>query len=271
MKGKVLVRYWLKLLAEYFRLDVEDIDHVPRKGKVIILPNHSGFAGVDAVILASLLRERAKRAPVLLAHRAYFDFSTWIKKLAEDFGLKKAGFDSAKEVLERGHMLVLFPEGEAGNFKSTADAYHLQEFHTGFVRLALSTGAPVVPCIIIGAEESNLNIGNIDLTRFIANIRIPLPVNILPLPAKWSIRFLPEIDVATLITKSANEVLASKNELRKVARKVRTIMQKELRRQVKRRPYIYSEALRGAINDVRRALRAVTPKLKRKPVEEDWP
>src|SRR6185437_1622584 len=67
--------------------------------------------------------------------------------------------------------------------------YRLQKFHTGFVRMALKAKTPVIPCAITGAEESHLSLGSIDLRNFVRGLRIPLPVNFVPFPAKWRIRF----------------------------------------------------------------------------------
>ena len=48
----------------------------------------------------------------------------------------------------------VFPEGVKGVGKPYKDRYRLARFgRGGFVRLALRTGAPIVPCAVVGAEE----------------------------------------------------------------------------------------------------------------------
>ncbi|MEK6553885.1 MAG: hypothetical protein AABZ31_01490, partial [Bdellovibrionota bacterium] len=72
-------------------------------------------------------------------------------------------------------------------------AYELQEFRRGFVRMALQTGAPIVPTIILGAEETHINLKQIRLTKFLRGSILPLPLNVIPLPVKWKIIFLKPI------------------------------------------------------------------------------
>ncbi|MFZ4405069.1 MAG: hypothetical protein ACOYOK_13280 [Pseudobdellovibrionaceae bacterium] len=56
--------------------------------------------------------------------------------------------------------------------------------------MALETGSPIIPTLIIGAEESHINLKQLKLSRFLKNIVLPVPLNIIPLPVKWKIKFL---------------------------------------------------------------------------------
>ncbi|MGZ3687212.1 MAG: lysophospholipid acyltransferase family protein, partial [Bdellovibrionota bacterium] len=71
--------------------------------------------------------------------------------------------------------------------------YRLQHFHTGFVRMAIQTQVPIIPCLVTGAEESHLTLGSLNLSRFVKGLRLPIPLNLVPLPAKWKIQFLKPI------------------------------------------------------------------------------
>ncbi|MNT61393.1 hypothetical protein D3C72_1990380 [compost metagenome] len=59
--------------------------------------------------------------------------------------------------------------------------------------MALETQSPIVPTIVIGAEETHINLKKLKFTKFLKGTVIPLPLNILPLPAKWRIKFLEPI------------------------------------------------------------------------------
>ncbi len=228
-------KFFLKLLRTYFRVRVEGIENIPDYGPAIICPNHSGFAGADAVMLAHLISRHTGRKPKILAHRAYFDFSQQIKEVVESFGMKRASFDNGVKLLEGDHLILLFPEGEDGNFKGTYLRYRLQPFHTGFLRMAILARAPIVPCAIIGAEESHLNLGKLDFSKLIRGIKIPLPINLIPLPAKWRIRFLAPIDV----TQWDVSVAEDKAQLRRISRRIQVQLQKEIRSILRERKYIY--------------------------------
>ncbi|OFZ19196.1 MAG: hypothetical protein A2X94_11270 [Bdellovibrionales bacterium GWB1_55_8] len=234
---KTIRRVWLQLLRLYFRMEVEGIEHLPETGRALIAPNHSGFAGFDAVLLAHVIKRETRRRPRLLAHRAFFDFSSRLAEISEHFGLRKASVDGGAKMLEAGRLVILFPEGETGNFKPSTRAYQLQKFHTGFLRMAIEAGAPIVPCIIIGAEETHLNLGNINLSKLFKGLRIPIPVNFLPLPAKWKIVFLPPITSEKL----PRTLLGDDVKLAAQAQLIRRRMQRELNVQLKKRPYVYSK------------------------------
>jgi 1-acyl-sn-glycerol-3-phosphate acyltransferase len=235
---------FLRLLKTYFRLEVDGIEHLPTSGQMgLICPNHSGYAGTDAVLLAHLIREKTGRRPRILAHRAFFDLSRKLKAVSESFGLQKASIENGLSVQRRKHLLILFPEGEKGNFKSTALRYRLQEFKTGFLRIAIEAGAPIIPCVIIGAEETHLNLGNIDLNQIAKGLRIPLPIMALPLPAKWKIKFLPPIDT----TAFDKAVLEDAEKLKKLAKQIRHQIQAAIHEELRNREYIFSRRVRKAV------------------------
>lgn len=223
-------------------MEVRGLEHVPKKGPVLIFANHSGFAGADALLLAHVLKREVKRRARILAHRAYFDVSKSLKMLAEDFGLRKAGVTTGIEILKSGHVLIIFPEGEAGNFKSTMKRYHLETFHTGFLRMALQGQhgdgpVPLVPCLIVGSEESFLNLGNLDLGKIIKGLRIPFPVPMLPLPAKWIIEFQPPVVLPEGLS------IEDKATLQATAHRMRRKFQRDLLELAKQRKFIFSRRL----------------------------
>jgi len=189
---RVLPRLLLEIMRKYFRLEIEGAKNIPRRGPVIIAPNHSGYSGFDAVILGHVVQTEAKRIPRVLTHHFWFlTESTAIP--AQKMGFTEATYENGVNSLKKGNAIVLFPEGEQGNFKPTSQMYQLQEFKRGFVRMALETQSPIVPTIIIGAEETHINLTKLKFTKFLRGTVIPLPLNILPLPAKWRIHFLEPI------------------------------------------------------------------------------
>jgi 1-acyl-sn-glycerol-3-phosphate acyltransferase len=72
------------------------------------------------------------------------------------------------------------------------------------VRLALRTGAPIIPCAVVGAEEVHPKIGSMDwvgrpfgLPYFPITPTFPAlgPLGVVPLPSKWSIDFATPVAV----------------------------------------------------------------------------
>jgi 1-acyl-sn-glycerol-3-phosphate acyltransferase len=189
---RVLPRWIMELVRKYFRLEIEGLEHIPKHGAAIVAPNHSGYMGIDAALLAHILTQNAKRIPRILTHHFWFLTKTTALP-AQKMGFTEATYSNGLDELIKKHLVVVFPEGEAGNFKPTQKMYELQEFRRGFVRMALETGAPIIPCLVIGAEESQINLKELKLTKFLKGLVIPLPLNLIPFPVKWKIKFLEPI------------------------------------------------------------------------------
>ncbi len=185
---KVLPRLFMEILKKYFRLEVEGLENIPQKGPVIIAPNHSGFSGFDALVLSYIIQQKTNRIPRVMTHHVWF-LTEKTALPAQKMGFIEATFENGVSLLKRNNLVVLFPEGEHGNFKPTSKKYQLQEFKRGFIRMALMTRAPIIPTIVIGAEETHINLQKLKFSKFLRGLVLPLPLNIIPLPARWKIVF----------------------------------------------------------------------------------
>lgn len=182
-------------MRDFNSLEVEGLDYVPRTGRVMLVPNHSGVLGWDAVILYNEIVREKRRIPRIMAH-AFWESSPFLSKIAKRFGAFGADFKQAVKFLKKNKLMILFPEAEYGNFKPSIQMYQLTEFNPGFIALSLMTDTPIVPVVIMGAEENFVNLGTIDWFEEQLGVKIPLPLNLLPLPSKWKIRFLKPISLA---------------------------------------------------------------------------
>ncbi len=192
MLYRVIPHFFMEILEKYLRVEVEGAENLLPNGPVLVAPNHSGFAGLDAMLLSYLIQKHSNRVAKVLTHQF------WFLTKATSLPAKKLGFIEATkknglQYLSKKELVVLFPEGEFGNFKPSSKAYRLQEFKRGFVRLAIETQAPIVPTIVIGAEETHINLKQLKFTKYLRGAVLPLPLNIIPLPAKWKIKFLEPI------------------------------------------------------------------------------
>ncbi len=189
---RVMPWYVLEFLRMYFRLEVEGIENVPARGGGIIAPNHSGFSGFDSFVLSHEIHRTLGRIPRTLAH--HFWFLTKLTAVpAMKAGFIDANMNNALKQLQKKNLIVIFPEGEFGNFKPSVKRYHLQTFKRGFIRMALQEQVPIIPTLIIGAEETHINLTQVKLSKYLRGLVIPLPLNFIPLPAKWKIKFLEPI------------------------------------------------------------------------------
>jgi 1-acyl-sn-glycerol-3-phosphate acyltransferase len=230
---KLLPHFFLELMKTYFRVQVEGTEHLPRRGKALITPNHSGVSGFDAMVLHHELMRAAGRYPRVLTHHLWFlNKTTSIP--ANKLGFIEATTENGMKALRKNQIVVLFPEGEYGNFKPSSKAYQLQEFKRGFVRMALATGAPIIPTLILGAEETHVNLSRLKLTKFLRGVILPLPLNLIPLPSKWKIIFLEPIRLPY-----KKEAADDRELVKELAEEIREKMQDRLNKELKKRDSVF--------------------------------
>jgi 1-acyl-sn-glycerol-3-phosphate acyltransferase len=153
-KGVNKILFWTAravtgvVLQIYFSLERTGRKNIPRQGPVILAANHRSF--LDPFIVGCLIR----RPVYFVAKKELFDrrWMAWVLNRLGAFPIKRGEADeesmaTARDVLERGGVLVMFPEGT--RIRNGA----LGEPKRGVGRLALETGAPVVPIAILGSER----------------------------------------------------------------------------------------------------------------------
>lgn len=227
---RYLPHFTLDIIRRYFRLETKNIHFVPPKGGAIIISNHSGYSGFDALMIKNEVERLTGRKVHILAHKLWF-VGKHVQVLSEKMGLIEADLNESLKILNRDEILLLFPEGEAGNFKPSQRSYVLQEFKRGFIRLSLITGKPIIPVFVLGAEEAHINLGQIKFTKFLIGSVLPLPLNMIPLPTKWTIKFLPPLVFPNTNPKDA----LNRGFVRKKAQEIKRFMQREILRELRAR------------------------------------
>lgn len=230
---KALPLFLLDLIQKYLRVTTQGTRYIPKKGPCIVVANHSGYMAFDALMLAHQIYLHTKRIPRIIAHKLWF-LRPAISVHAKKMGLVPATFENGLKLLERGQVLILFPEGEEGNFKSSRYRYRLRRFRRGFVRLALATGAPIIPVVVIGAEETHITLSQLRWAKALFGIIIPIPLNVIPFPAKWTIKFGQPIRLERDLDRVSDITHATK-----ISQDLRMQLQKEMNVELKKRKTVY--------------------------------
>jgi 1-acyl-sn-glycerol-3-phosphate acyltransferase len=123
-------------------------EHIPEHGPAIIASNHRSF--FDPFILGTM----ARRPMYYVAKRELFEIHpvlSWLLSALGAFPVDRGHGDrdtiaTARELLARGELVLIFPEG------TRTRPGPLGRPRRGVGRLALETGAPVIPVAIIGTE-----------------------------------------------------------------------------------------------------------------------
>lgn len=234
---------FLRLLYQhYFRVEVFGKQHLPARGPVLLVANHSGTIPIDALMLGVAVHDETptQRHMRLLGADLVFRVPV-LSELARKSGATLACNPDAERLLRSGEVVGVFPEGFKGIGKPYRDRYRLQRFgRGGFVSAALRTGTPIVPVSIVGAEEIYPVIGSISpLAKVLGLPYFPVTplfpwfglLGALPLPSKWLIEFGTPIPTAAM-AEDADDPIVIFN----LADQVRESIQQTLHTLLERRP-----------------------------------
>jgi hypothetical protein len=92
-----------------------------------------------------------------------------------------------------------------------------------------------VPVVVIGAEETNINLSSIPISKALKGTIIPIPLNVIPLPAKWKIIFLPRVNMSKYSAKDA----ANSELVHSISENVKKMIQDRINDELARREWIY--------------------------------
>ncbi|MEA2443723.1 MAG: 1-acyl-sn-glycerol-3-phosphate acyltransferase [Thermoleophilales bacterium] len=124
-----------------------DSDKVPVEGPAIIAPNHFSF--MDHFFIAVFMRRKVQ---FMAKSQLFKPPMQFIYEHGGVFPIRRGhrdeeGMKTARIVLDRGNMIVMYAEGGRSRTEKLGDP------KPGIGRLALETGAPVVPSAIVGSAK----------------------------------------------------------------------------------------------------------------------
>jgi 1-acyl-sn-glycerol-3-phosphate acyltransferase len=189
-KAAIAPSLWL--YRNYFRVQTHGIENVP-PGKAMLVSNHSGQLPLDGAMLHMALLLEAE--PPRVARAMVEKWAPTLPFVAPFFariGQVVGTPENCRRLLHAGETIVVFPEGVRGLTKTWDKRYQLQEFGTGFMRIALETHTPIVPVAVVGAEEQAPALFHLKSAAKLIGFPA-LPVTLtgipLPLPVKYHLWF----------------------------------------------------------------------------------
>jgi 1-acyl-sn-glycerol-3-phosphate acyltransferase len=136
------------ILRLWFRMHISGAEHIPTTGAAIVAPNHKSFFDSFFVALATKRHLRfmgktelfqGRRGKLLIRLGAFP-----VRRGESD----AEALETARVILRQGGLLALFPEGTR-----VRDPATLGSPRRGAGRLAIESGAPLVPAAITGTEK----------------------------------------------------------------------------------------------------------------------
>jgi 1-acyl-sn-glycerol-3-phosphate acyltransferase len=140
---RLIFRLWLSIVN---RVTVSGSSRIPATGAAILCANHSSY--FDAMLLALCTKRHVRfiifrdfyHHPIL----GFFVRACGAIPVSQQ-GMDKEALASARQTLEEGGIIAIFPEGRLSR------AGFLSRPQQGAAHLAILTGAPLVPITIHGA------------------------------------------------------------------------------------------------------------------------
>jgi 1-acyl-sn-glycerol-3-phosphate acyltransferase len=145
--SRIVVRLWF---ATHFRLEIDGWHRIPREGPAILVLNHP--CAVDGLLMVGLIPRRI-HAYVRSANLRNRLAGWYIRRLRMSpvtaGGDNRSASELAEQSLRDGHLFGLFAEGDVSPSPTEPGP-----FRPGFMKLAVVTGAPVIPIVIVGTDRA---------------------------------------------------------------------------------------------------------------------
>jgi 1-acyl-sn-glycerol-3-phosphate acyltransferase len=201
----------------YFRGEVRNLGNIPDDEPALLVGNHSGGNVIPDTFIFTLAFSTyfgVERRFFQLAHNLAVAWPV-IGDLLRRSGTISASQENAEAALRSGAPVLVYPGGDWETHRPFWER-NTVDFagRTGFIRLALETGVPIVPVVSVGGQETALFLSRgaglasaLRLDRAFRlkvlpiSVALPWGLNVgdflghVPLPAKVTIEVLPPIDL----------------------------------------------------------------------------
>lgn len=211
-RDPAFIRRWLPAVTGFVNLfspEVRGTENLPATGPVLVIGNHSGLYYMPDAWLVGLeiVRRRGIDQPAYaLAYDLLFSLPK-VGPFLRRIGAIPANGAAARAALEQRAAVVVYPGGDREACRPWT-ARNRIDFggRTGFVRLALQAGVPVVPVVAHGAHDTVIVLWRGERLARVLGLRrlridvLPLllgpplgltPILTPPMPAAITVEFLP--------------------------------------------------------------------------------
>lgn len=189
---RLIYKYW-------FRVESEGHHNIPRVGRCILAGNHGGMLPWDAAMacIDTLSRLHPPRMLRSIVDNFVADIpflNVFFARVGQVIGARQ----NFRELLRNEELVIVFPEGTPAIGKPYRERYRLRQFHVGFIELALTYQAPIVPVAFVGPDDQAPILFRFDgMARSFGLPFIPVTptfpllglAGLLPFPVKYHIRY----------------------------------------------------------------------------------
>jgi 1-acyl-sn-glycerol-3-phosphate acyltransferase len=244
----------MEVYGRYFDSEVRGIDCLPESGPMLVVGNHSGLNSEPdtPAVMAAWYRKRGFEYPLtVLSFDPIFAIPK-VKNFFRRLGQVPASAENAEAVLASGASVLVYPGGGYELARPWTERNNVcLAGRKGFIKLALRTGAPVVPVVGHGGHNTSVVLTRgegiakalgLNKLRFdVMPLAFVLPWGVVlgpipalvPLPAKVTVQVCEPLDWSHLGPEDAD----NPDVLEQCYREVETIMQATLDALVAENPF----------------------------------
>jgi len=198
-------------LAWYHRFSVAGLEHLPRQGPGIVAVTHSA-ATYETFLLFHAIYRLTGRWVRALGDRVWLRVPG-LGRTLHDLGYANASRENARALLEAGELIAVAPGGMREALRPAHERFQVRwQGRTGFVRLALATGAPIVLAACPAADLIYTVYGNAFTEWGYRRFKLPFFVmrgvglSLVPRPVALRFHFAPPLVIPRLADPSDAEV-----------------------------------------------------------------
>ncbi|UQE75197.1 1-acyl-sn-glycerol-3-phosphate acyltransferase [Gordonia sp. PP30] len=138
-------------LAQGLKFKISGVENVPVDGPGVVAINHTGYLDFTLAGIPAFLQH--KRKVRFMAKKEVFDnrvggpIMRALKHIPVDRGDGAASYQMAVDYLKSGELVGVYPEA------TISRSFEIKAFKSGAARMALESGAPIIPTVIWGAQR----------------------------------------------------------------------------------------------------------------------
>jgi len=234
-----MYRYW-------FRVEWDGMEKIPDVGGALLVSNHAGAIPSDAPAIMHGIETELGRPVYGLAEHLFKAVPIVGTAWARNGGVAAHPENAYRLLREQQQLALVFPEGTKATGKLYKDRYQLRRFgRGGFVEIAMRSGVPVIPIVVMGAEESMPIVARSNSLAKLLNVPyVPITANMLlfgPLgallyfPSKFRIKVLDPVHFDV----PADQERYSRSRVMDEAESIRVRMQETLYDMLRNRKSIW--------------------------------
>ncbi len=213
------------LYHSWWRIEMDCLHCIPDNGPTLLVGNTSGYIPWPALMLIYALKNyKKKQRTIYTLIDSSFTGNKELDAYLHDLNFVPWSYDNAKELLEKGEIIAIFPEDNKTMDKTESTQNRIRRFDWTKFLPAVELHVPIHPVATLGVDEANMIFYNSDFLSQVLNIKalplapllpcLPFPFNLATMPVPWKMKIMPSLAYGLATDRQDTQEKAKKVALR---------------------------------------------------------